>query len=540
MPNLPPRPVLLAPLALLGALLAGCAVVPGLGGDADDDGGGDSDSGGGGAGGGGCAAADSDGDGWADEVERAMETAPDDPADNPDARGQLVFVMPHGEEPRPARHEVTGEAALARADVLLLLDTTGSMAGTASRIQGQFQQLITMLAGEVDDLAFGAAGYGDFPYYDGANSQYDVPFYLVHRVMTARTEAGLDSLVGAMVYRNIITSGLGPWWAQMRGGDEPEQGWEALRQTATGVGITYPSPFGGTGAVPAFDPDAAYPAPSLVPAGEEVGAGGGVGFRDDSVPIVIMITDTEHHEQPVATTTPAIAGRSAAYSALEALGARVIGLMAWKVTGHDDLHAVAAATGAQVAPSAWGAGAERPDNCPADRCCLVAEDPDTGWAEEQPAPVGGMCTLVFQSDRYDTNLAEMIAQAVIAIARGGVFDIGAELRDLPEEDGLDEVDVTAAFVERIEAVREGACAGQQAADRDGDGALDTFLEVDPGASVCFRITARRNDEVAAAAEPRAYRGELRLTGDGVAGFGARPVWFVVPGTSCDPGGGVVD
>ena len=536
MPNLAPR---LALLSLLAALLAGCAIVPGH----DDDGGGDGDSGGGpggggSGGGGGCAATDSDGDGWADDVERAMETAPDDPADNPDARGELVFVMPHGEEPRPAHRDVSGEAALARADVLLLLDTTGSMAGTASRIQGQFRQLITMLAGEVDDLAFGAAGYGDFPWHDGANSQYDVPFYLVHRVMTARTEAGLASIAGAMQYRNIITDGLGPWFAAMRGGDEPEQGWEALRQAATGVGITYPSPFGGTGAVPPFDPDAAYP--STPPAGEEVGATGGVGFRDDSVPIVIMITDTEHHDAPVATTTPAIAGRSAAYSALEALGARVIGLMAWKVTGHDDLQAVAAATGARVAPSAWGAGSERPGNCPADRCCLVAEDPDTGWVEEQPAPVGGMCTLVFRSDRYDTNLAEMIAQAVIAIARGGVFDIGAELRDVPEEDGADEVDVAAAFVERIEAVREGACAGLAAEDLDGDGALDTFVEVEPGASVCFRITARQNTEVAAAAEARAYRGELRLTGDGVAGFGARPVWFVVPGSSCDPGGGVVD
>ena len=107
---------------------------------------------------------------------------------------------------------------------------------------------------EIPDAAFGAAGFGDFPIYDGANSQYDVPYYLVHRIMTARTADGLADVTTSFQYKSIITDGLGPWFAAMRGGDEPEQGWEALRQAATGIGLTYPDAYGGTEMVPPFNP----------------------------------------------------------------------------------------------------------------------------------------------------------------------------------------------------------------------------------------------------------------------------------------------
>src|SRR5688500_706357 len=49
----------------------------------------------------GCDLPDRDGDTWSDEVEVAMETSPTDAADHPDARGQLVFVMPYQAPPRP-------------------------------------------------------------------------------------------------------------------------------------------------------------------------------------------------------------------------------------------------------------------------------------------------------------------------------------------------------------------------------------------------------------------------------------------------------
>jgi len=314
----------------------------------------------------------------------------------------------------------------------------------------------------------------------------------------------------------------------MRGGDEPEQGWEALRQAATGVGLIYPDAWNeGTQEVPAFDPETAHPSPPVD--GEEVGARGGLGFRDDAVPILIQITDTEHHDTPVADTTPALATREVAFDALAGIGAKVVGNMAWKVEGHADLVAVATATNARVPPETWGQGDERPANCREGYCCLVGEDPDTAGTEIQPLPdPDGLCTLVFQSDRYDTNLGEMMARAVLAIARAGRFAVSAVLRDDPADD----LDVAAAFDAEVEALAEGECAGAVAVDTSGDGVPDTFPDLPSGSRACFRITAGINSSVRPGDTARAYRAALRITGDGVAGFNAERVYFVVPGTTC--------
>ncbi len=401
------------------------------------------------------------------------------------------------------------------------------MAGTDARIEAQMQLLITMLAADIDDLAFGAAGYGDFPVDDGDNSQYDVPFYLVHREMTARTAAGLKSIVDAMVDKSIISDGLGPWFADMRGGDDPEQGWEALRQASSGVGIMYPRADNiGTGMVPPFDPATAYP--TTAPAGEETGAIGGLGFRTDSLPILVTITDSSFHDVSLTTTTPHSANEAVAVAALTALGARAIGVQTFAADSGPDLTTAAVATGAQVAPDAWGTGAARPANCPIGKCCLVADDPDVGGTATQPSPTNGECTLVFQSDRYDTNLAQMVAQGVLGVAHGVALDASAKVVDDPS----DAVDTVAAFVDHVEAVADGSCAGATVQDSNGDGIADTFTAVLPGSSICFRITARVNDTVPPGSAPTKYRALLQPLGNGLADLAPQEVWFVVPTASC--------
>jgi hypothetical protein len=437
---------------------------------------------------------------------------------------EFSFVVPYQDAPLPATRDVEAPAKIARADVAILLDTSGSMLGTDTRIQGEFQKLVTMLAGTIDDLAFGAAGIGDFPINDGANSQYDVPYYLVHRIMTARTADGLASLVDALQYKSIITSGLGPWFAGMRGGDEPEQGWEALRQASTGIGLTFPDAFTGTETVPAFDPATAYPQP--VPAGEEVGTIGGMGFRDNSLPILMIVTDTTQHDTSLTTTTPHSADHVIAEAALAQIGARVIGINTYFGTGDADLQMIATATGAHVAPEAWGTGSARPANCPVGSCCVIADDPELGPAT-QPLPVNGECNLVFRSDKYDTQLSAMLAQAITAVARGVRFDAGAVVVDDPSDD----VDTT-QFVDHVEAIAAGDCAGAQVSG-------DHFVAVVPGTNVCFRIVAKSNTTVPAASEPKRYHARLVLTGNGMPTLAPIDVWFVVPTTKCDDGGGVI-
>jgi len=462
---------------------------------------------------------DRDGDGWRDWAETAAGSDPGDRASTPDAGGRLVFIMSHGSAPVPASAPAHADVRVARADVVIAIDSSGSMAGTLTRIQGQFGPFITRLAGQVDDLAFGIFGFGDFPTV-GANSEYDVPFYRAHRVMTARTAAGRDSIIAALQAKNIIISGLGPWLAMMRGGDEPEQGWEALRQLGDNPGMTYPALRGPTPAMVApFS--LANATPAAAPAGEEVGDRFGLGFRADAQPIIILVTDTTNHDTPFPGTTPASATRAEALAAMTAMGATVVGHMAWRTDGQADLEWIANATGARVPPEAWGSGAARPANCPAGACCVVAEDPDSAAPEVQPLPVGGLCTLVFRGDRYDSNLAVILSQAVIAVARGGRLDVGARAVDTPG----DAVDAT-TFIASVRA--DGACGGLTTQDRDNDGTPDTFLAVEPGSRVCFRVTARMNSSVPETAAAQAYPARLQLTGNGRASLNRSDILFLVP------------
>jgi hypothetical protein len=222
-----------------------------------------------------------------------------------------------------------------------------------------------------------------------------------------------------------------------------------------------------------------------------------------------------------------------ATQALAQIGARVIGVKTFLSTGEPDLDAIAVATGAQVPPTAWGMGADRPSNCPAGHCCVNADDPDSGNVPAaQPLPVNGQCTLVFQSDKYDTNLAQMLAQGVTGVARGVRFDAGATMIDDP----TDAVD-TAAFVDHVEAITDGSCAGNTVRDTNGDGIPDTFDAVVPGTDVCFRVTAKVNQSVQPGATPMKYRALLQLTGNGLADLAPVEIWFVVPTAEC---GGVIE
>lgn len=446
---------------------------------------------------------DRDSDGFSDSVENAMGTSPDDAKDNPTAKGMNVVLVPWSGEPTPKAISLSAETRLAKADVVILLDTTGSMAGTIVRLQSYVGGFMGSLVGTVDDVAVGLAGYGDFPINDNQNSNYDVPFYLVHRVMTAHTSGGLDSLVAASGNRNIITSGLGPWFAQMRGGDKAEQGWEALRQVATGIGISYPG-----GSVPAFSPSAAYPV--TPPASEEVGTIGGLGFRSGALPIVIMITDTNNHDDSFPGTSPSSSSRAEAVAALASIHARVIGLMAWQTDGRDDLTFLANTTGARVPPEAWGTGSSRPANCPVGKCCVVGADSSAPGTDVQPDPVSGMCTLVFQSDRYEESLSALMTQAVTGLARGAKISVSA----LVEDDAADSVDVTKAFVDGLTPNAGGDCS---------DPASVTY-----GGKACFTLTTRTNTTVPATQAAQRFDAKIDLAGEGLAKNQTIPVSFVVP------------
>lgn len=155
------------------------------------------------------------------------------------------------------------EVQVGRADVVFLVDVTGSMDQEIDRIQRDLRdQIAPGIQDAIPDSQIGIATLADFPEGGcGDSREGDTPFRLVLPITDdlARVQAGVNSIVMA------------------NGGDPPESQVEALFQTATGQGIggyvpaSFGCPRGGFG----------YPC-----------------FRDDALPVILLFTDDEFHNGP--------------------------------------------------------------------------------------------------------------------------------------------------------------------------------------------------------------------------------------------------
>jgi len=453
---------------------------------------------------------DTDGDGISDLVEVAAGTDPTDPADNPTANGDFVFEVPYNEDPNPLEDTLDFSTDIKQADVVFGMDTTGSMGGEINNLKTSFVTLINAIRGAVPNTGFAVIGYDDFPNgVYGSAAAGDQPFYLLHRVMTTNTPAGLTSV------QTKVNA-----YATHYGVDGPESGWEMVYQVATGIGTT-----AGSASVPAFNPATAFPA--APPAGEEIGDIGGVGFRAGSLPILVWVTDAPSHNSDITGNDYVgftAARTSNAMTAMAGLSARVIGVVSSVGDGDgrpDTLHAVNT-SGALVPPTAWGPAGSRPGGCAVGQCC-------TGLAGVGEAPDGaGMCPLIFRIDGTGAGLGTAVADAVEALVGFGTLDIGA----LAQDDPSDGVDAVAEFVDRIEA-NPGApapcAAGLIAVDRaPADGVLDTFDDVTPGTTVCFDVIPKMNTTVMPTDAPQMFMATIVVEGDGVTTLDTRDIFFLVP------------
>jgi len=85
---------------------------------------------------------DTDGDGVSDLIEVGAGTDPADLNDNPQARGDFVFVMPYRDAPVPERDTLHFRTNISRADVYFLFDTTGSMSGEITAMRSRVEEVI--------------------------------------------------------------------------------------------------------------------------------------------------------------------------------------------------------------------------------------------------------------------------------------------------------------------------------------------------------------------------------------------------------------
>jgi hypothetical protein len=127
----------------------------------------------------------------------------------------------------------------------------------------------------------------------------------------------------------------------------------------------------------------------------------------------------------------------------------------------------------------------------------------------------------------DADAAPVIAAGIRELTATLPLDMSARYEDDPG----DAVDTFAAFVASLETFDPGTgdCMAWPAqADRDGDSYPDTYLDVTPGLPVCWQITVKQNTTVPATSQTQIFRAHVTVWGNNTALLDTRTVYFVVP------------
>jgi hypothetical protein len=422
---------------------------------------------------------DTDGDGFTDLAEVATGH---DPADGSDAIPDDTYYVVLPYEGAAQERDLVFGTSVRKADVLFIVDSTGSMSGEISNLRTGLAGIVTQMRSVLTDVG---VGFGQFAGFGGLNCSAgplgieicndgptgDLPFELVNVITTVDTE-----MQGAVGRLNSDSGGAN--WASST---------EAMYLTATGEGF---QPWLGPQRCPAYpdetSPRYGYPC-----------------FRPGALPIVVALTDTASKNGPGASESYNASDFTASTrgphtyaetrDALNGIGARVIGILSGTEAGNP-----------QAQFTTWAT--------------------DTGTVDASGTP------LRFDISSDGTGLDTRIVEAIRTLAEETPQDISAEARD--GEDRPAEVGPVDAvqFVKAITPVN--LVDGTTLIDCPDATRCDDrlFYDVTPGGRVSFRIRFL-NDFQTPRSYAQVFLATIVVLGNGVAELDTREVVIVVPAGS---------
>ncbi len=218
-------------------------------------------------------AADSDGDGVSDLVESAAGSSPLDPMSRPPA-GSLYVTLPYMDPMGPQQRDFDFSTNIRSADIMFLVDTTGSMSGTISAVRSELSTVI--VPGIVRAIGAGAdVRYGMAEHHDFANGSSGDFAYRRLQPLNA------NAMLSQTATNSMVANG---------GGDEPEAMVPAMHSLLSGFGM---ASYLGT---------ATHVMTAADCAGDATAYGWGC-FQPGRVPIVVLFSDAEWHNGPSMATT---------------------------------------------------------------------------------------------------------------------------------------------------------------------------------------------------------------------------------------------
>ncbi len=384
------------------------------------------------------------------------------------------IVLAYGAPAERYTLEVDAEPGML--DVQLSIDTTGSIGAEIDTLQQDLHvRVVTRLRERVADASFGVSQFEDFPHFPfgtagGGNQRADTPFRLLTSITSDSSRvtnavAGLDKPLG-------------------RGGDPPESGAEALWQIATGLGYEHE----GKALIAPYDGRAATGG----------GTGGGVGFREGALRVVLHVTDAASHApSDYGDLFPGTHSMEQAADALRAINAKVIGIVSDACVCDDppylqargQLEALAIATRAVGAPDDDG-------KCP------------FGLDGARLDSIGGECPLVYDVSSEGEGLSSTVVDAIVELVDGVRFE---RVHGRAGDDPL-------GFVERIVPREVRQDDPPEIADllpeEEPDGELDSFVRAGGRARLRFDVELR-NTRIAPLDVDQRYRAVVEVVGDGL-------------------------
>lgn len=431
----------------------------------------------------------------------------------------FFFVLPYQDPAGVAAKPLDFGTQIPSLDVFFLMDTSGSMFGEISNLQTALTgTIVPGVQAQVPNTQFGVGSYEDFPVLPygslsgsacgrNTNPNPDQPLHVFQAI--TNTISAVQAAVGMYSMGNAPI-GCGQDW--------PEAAIEAIYQVATGQGLS-------------------TPAPTSVPAG-------GVGFRAETMPVIVTITDAMSHA-PGETAACVGAGindsvnytgavaqvahtRAQAKTALGNICARSVGVASIEptlpanCTGQADLEDFATATGARVPPSAWDVPA-RPAGCAAGQCCTNANG--TGRAPDAQ----GLCPLVFRTDQNGTGLGNHIVTGIKMLTRFATFDVTSDRQGVTTDvDGnaLPAPHTTADFIKAVVPTGFMLPPPPPTLPNPTFDAT-TFFNVTPGTRVQFDVQAL-NDFLPQTQNAQIFQATIRVLAGGCTALDQREVLILVP------------
>lgn len=470
---------------------------------------------------------DTDGDGVSDLIEVTLGSDPRQAVETPASLGKVYFEVPYNLPPSPATQTLAIHLALQKADIAVVVDTTGTMIEELGALKVGLANTFQTISTEIPDAAIGIVSHEDYPVSPYGNlAAGDLPLKIAPN---GRISADVQASVAAIKFLGIGS-----------GGDEPESQVLAMWRALTNEPYQWP----GT----------VVPSDMTIPSDHY----GELAFRQGSLPILVPITDAPFHNgrrvsAPKELHDPYSFNDAAPYpqptidtlvEAIQIRGGRMIGIAsddgARKGDPYEDLAFLADQTGSVAPLSAFGGSC---NTQLAGQPLKMADGPKN------------TCRLIFNIKKDGTGLGDRIVDGVKTLLKSLVLDV--RILAIPEDPSAanDFVDSVDTFVKSVEVEPSGGedptapgtlCelipigkvldlwSGPKGVLQTGDTISETISQAIPMTRVCYKITPQVNTTVPAKSKAQVFRARLQVRARAnpnapEINFGApRELLFVVP------------